>query len=96
MVRLQVTQRRQERELNRRRTVRRVRAVLPRLTRWRRHQGRLARRRQVQNGAVAALFVLSQVVVWLLSGNWWLRAGALVFALLALPVLLTLTFDRRS
>lgn len=71
-------------------------ARIPRRTRWRRQQGLLARRRRLQNGLIVALLVASQVVVWLLTPDPWLRAGALVFALLATPVLVTLVLDRRS
>ena len=71
-------------------------ARVPRRTRWRRQQGLLARRRRLQNGLIGGFFVASQVGVWLLTPDPWLRAGGLVFALLATPVLVTLVLDRRA
>jgi Flp pilus assembly protein TadB len=73
-----------------------VRAVLPRRTRWRRQQGLLARRRRTENGVIAVLWLAAEGVVWLLTSDPWLRGAALLLGLLALPVLVTLTLDRRS
>lgn len=81
--------------------VARRRALLPGvpgrgLFRRRRPEGRLAQRRRAQNGVVAALFLLVQVVAWLLTPDWWVRLAVLVPSVLALPVLVTLVLDRRG
>ena len=73
-----------------------VRARLPRRTRWRRQRGELARRRRTQNAVVFAVLLSTQAVVWLASDSWWVRGSALLLALCATPVLLTIVFDRRS
>ena len=73
-----------------------LRSRLPRRTRWRRQQGVLARRRRTQNAVIAILWLAAEGVVWLLTPDPWLRAAALLLGLLALPVLVTLTLDRRS
>jgi hypothetical protein len=73
-----------------------VRARLPRRTRWRRQQGLLARRRRTENGVIAVLWLAVEGVVWLLTSDPWLRGAALLLGLLAVPVLVTLTLDRRS
>ena len=73
-----------------------LRAWLPRRTRWRRQQGLLARRRRTENGVIAVLWLAVQGVVWLITDDPWLRGAALLLGLLALPVLVTLTLDRRS
>jgi len=59
-------------------------------------QGSVARRRRGQNAVIAVLFLIVQVVTWLLSSDWWVRFGVLAVSVLALPVLVTLTLDRRS
>ncbi|HEX6922115.1 MAG TPA: hypothetical protein VF314_17995 [Actinomycetes bacterium] len=71
-------------------------AKVPRRTRWRRQQGILARRRRAQNSVILGLFLLSQILVWLVTGDPWLRATAALVAVLSLPVLVTLALDRRS
>ncbi|MDP9395898.1 MAG: hypothetical protein M3Q27_17250, partial [Actinomycetota bacterium] len=73
-----------------------ARAVPRRRTRWQGQQGRLARRRRLQDGGVAVLFLVVQTVVWLLTDDWQLRLFAAVVGLLAVPVLVTVVFDRRS
>jgi Flp pilus assembly protein TadB len=88
--------RRSQRLARRRARLAAVRARVPRRIRWRRQQGLLARRRRAQNAVVTSGLLASQVVVWLVSDNWWVRATALLLALCATPVLLTLAFDRRS
>lgn len=72
-----------------------LRERLPRRTRWRRHQGLLARRRRVQNAVVAGLFLAVQAIVWLVTDDPWVRAASLLLGVLSLPVLVTLAFDRR-
>jgi len=69
---------------------------LPRRTRWRGPRGQLARRRRVENGLIAAAFLLTQVLTWLVTADWWRRLGSAVLAVLALPVLVTLVLDRRA
>ena len=71
-------------------------AKLPRRTRWRGQQGILARRRRAQNTTIVGLFLVSQALVWLFTGDPWLRATAALLAVLSLPVLVTLVLDRRS
>ena len=83
--------------LARRRELRgRLVAVLPRPVRVARQGGLLARRRRAQNAVVAVLFVLIQVLAWLLLDGWAARAGVLILSLLLFPVLVTVVFDRRS
>ena len=94
--RIAAVERRDERRRRREATLARARGALPRRTRWRGQRGRLARRRQIQNTVIAGLFVTSQLIVWLLTSDWWVRAGAFVVAVLSLPVLVTLALDRRS
>jgi len=72
-----------------------LRDRLPRRTRWGTHRGLLARRRRAQNAVVAGLFVVVQAVVWLATDDPWVRVASLLLGLLALPVLVTLAFDRR-
>jgi Flp pilus assembly protein TadB len=72
------------------------RARVPRRTRWRGQQGILARRRRAQNAAILGLYLVVQVVVWLLSTDPWVRAASALLGVLALPVLVTLALDRRS
>jgi Flp pilus assembly protein TadB len=80
----------------RRRRRNRLRAAMPQRTRVRRQQGVLARRRRAQNLALLGVFLVSQLLVWLVTDDWWLRLGAAVLTLLALPVVATLAFDRRT
>jgi Flp pilus assembly protein TadB len=88
---------RREQRLARRRTARRAwRARLPHRTRWRRQQGLLARRRRAQNAAILGLFLAVQAVVWLVTSDPSVRLAAALFGVLSLPVLVTLTLDRRS
>jgi Flp pilus assembly protein TadB len=85
-----------ERESRRRATRAAWRARLPRRTRWRGQQGILARRRRAQNTVILGLYLLVQLVVWLLTDDPWVRAASALLGVLALPVLVTLTLDRRS
>jgi len=73
-----------------------LQARLPRRTRWRRQQGLLARRRRAQNSAILGLYLTVQAIVWLLTDDPWIRVASALFGILALPVLVTLTLDRRS
>ena len=73
-----------------------VRQRLPRRTRWGRHRGLLAHRRRMQNALLLGLFLVSQAIVWLIWSDPWIRAAAAVFGVLAMPVVVTLAFDRRS
>ena len=88
--------RRDERQARRRHQKDSLRARLPRRTRWRRQQGLLARRRRVENGIIAGLFLAVQAIVWLVTPDPWVRGAAVLLGLLALPVLVTLALDRRS
>ena len=73
----------------------RVRAVTSRLPARRRGPaGILAERRRKQNGALVAVLVALNVLVWIFSDDWALRLAALVVSLLAAPVLHTLLFRR--
>jgi Flp pilus assembly protein TadB len=98
----EAARRRAERERVERRASRRraaataVRERLPRRTRWRRQQGLLARRRRVQNGLVLAVVAASQLVVWLLVSDPWVRGASLVLAAATVPLIITVVFDRRS
>ncbi|GII26685.1 hypothetical protein [Planotetraspora mira] len=77
----------------------RVTAVLPRpvrVARVARQQGRLARRRRTENGVLALLWFIVQVLAWLLLDGWMARLGVLIFSTLLIPVLVTIVFDRRS
>ncbi len=89
-------ERRSARIRRRRARVEAVRDRVPRRTRWRRQTGLLARRRRLQNSAVAGLFLLAMVLLFSFTDSWQARAFGVVVALLALPVLVTLVFDRRS
>ena len=73
----------------------RVRSVTSRLPQRRRGpSGILAERRRKQNGALVAILVALNVLVWILSDDWALRLAAAVVSLLAPPVLHTLLFRR--
>jgi Flp pilus assembly protein TadB len=89
-------ERRAEREARRRSARAAWRARLPRRTRWRGQQGLLARRRRAQNAVILGLYLVVQAVVWLLSADPWVRAASALLGVLAMPVLVTLTLDRRS
>jgi Flp pilus assembly protein TadB len=89
-------ERRAATEARRRERAAGLRARLPRRTRWRGQQGLLARRRRTENGVIAVLWLAVQAVVWLMTPDPWIRGAALLLGLLALPVIVTLTLDRRS
>lgn len=69
---------------------------LPTRTRWRRQQGILARRRRLENSVIVGLYLVAQVIVWLLTSDPWVRVASALLGVLAMPVLVTLTLDRRS
>jgi Flp pilus assembly protein TadB len=73
-----------------------LKARLPRRTRWRRQQGLLARRRRAQNSVILGLYLTVQAIVWLLTDDPWMRVASALLGILAVPVLVTLTLDRRS
>jgi hypothetical protein len=50
----------------------------------------------MQNGVILCMIIASQLVVWLLTPDWWLRATAAVLAIIATPVLVVVLLDRRS
>ena len=88
--------RRAMRTARRRHTAEALRGRLPRRVRYRRQQGLLARRRRTQNAIIALLFLAVEAIAWLVWPDPWARAAALLVGLFALPVLITLTLDRRS
>lgn len=81
-----------------RRRARRERLIsrLPRVRRRSRPQSALAARRRTRRAVVLVLFVAVQVLAWLLTADWWHRLAVLAVSVLALPVLVTLVYDRRS
>jgi Flp pilus assembly protein TadB len=85
-----------EREARRRATRAAWRDRVPRRTRWHGQQGLLARRRRAQNAVILGLYLVTQLVVWLLTTDPWVRGACALLGVLALPVLVTLTLDRRS
>ncbi|MDF5756004.1 hypothetical protein [Spongiactinospora sp. TRM90649] len=87
---------RQARQARRRERRDRVLAVLPRRVRVVRQGGLLARRHRTQNSLFVVLFLIVQVIAWLLLSSWAARFGVFVLSLLIVPVLVTLVFDRRS
>ncbi|WP_030919485.1 hypothetical protein [Streptosporangium amethystogenes] len=88
---------REARLARRRERVGKVTALLPgRPVRIVSQGGIKARRRRAQNGVAAVLFLIVQVIVWLLWSSWAARFGVLVLSLLFVPLFLTLVFDRRS
>ncbi|MFC4532863.1 hypothetical protein [Sphaerisporangium dianthi] len=87
---------REARKARRRRLRARLAAAVPRPVRVARQGGLIARRHRAQNTVVAVLFVLVQVIAWLLLDGWAARVGVLVLSILMLPVLVTVIFDRRS
>jgi hypothetical protein len=99
-VRRVAAQRRRARSDRRRERRRAIVAPISPRVRQRRHlhgqPGILAARRRTQNGVILCLILASQLVVWLLTPDWWLRATAAVLAVIATPVIVTLTLDRRS
>ncbi len=73
----------------------RVRALTSRLPKRRRGPaGILAERRRKQNGALVAVLVALNVLLWVFSDDWALRLAGVVVSLLAAPVLHTLLFRR--
>ena len=73
----------------------RLRTVTSRLPKRRRGPaGILAERRRKQNGALVAVLLGINVLVWIFSDDWALRLAALVVSVLAAPVLHTLLFRR--
>jgi Flp pilus assembly protein TadB len=89
-------ERKASREARRRASTAAWRARLPRRTRWRGQQGLLARRRRAQNAVILGLYLVVQTIVWLLTADPWVRAASALLGVLAMPVLVTLTLDRRS
>jgi len=62
------------------------------------HGGRrtaLGRARGRENGVLLAVVVAVHVILWLLTGSWWLRGSAIVLTALAWPLLTVVFFDRR-
>ncbi|MGZ4594614.1 MAG: hypothetical protein ACXV3C_12170 [Actinomycetes bacterium] len=45
---------------------------------------------------ILCLILASQLVVWLLSSDPWVRGACALLAVVATPVLVTLVLDRRS
>jgi len=86
----------EERQARRAHRRARLARLVPRPVRVARQGGLLARRQRAQNGAVALVFVIIQVLAWLIWGSPFLSFGVLVFSLLLIPVLVTLAFDRRT
>jgi hypothetical protein len=98
-VRRVAAQRRRARADRRRERRRAIAPISPRLRRrrhWRGQPGILAQRRRMQNGVILCLILASQLVVWLLTPDWYLRATAAMLAIIATPVIVTLALDRRS
>ena len=56
----------------------------------------LARKRRRQDAAVAFIMLSVLVVSWLLLESWAARVAAVLIGALAVPVLVTLLFDRRT
>ena len=56
----------------------------------------LAQRRRRQDAAVAFVMLTVVVVSWLLLDDWKARVAAVLISALAVPVLVTLLFDRRT
>ncbi len=74
----------------------RKRAVTSRLPRRRsRPPGILAARRRRQVGAIVAMLLALNILVWVFFPDWALRAMVLLVSLLAAPVLHTMLFRRR-
>ena len=72
------------------------------LARWRPRDRRgrpdsvLAQRRRRQDAAVAFIMLSVVVVAWIMLEGWAARLTAVLISALAVPVLVTLLFDRRS
>ena len=91
-----VRERKASRAARRRQSAAALRGHVPRPTRYRGQQGLLARRRRAQNSLIVLLYLAVESIVWLIWPDPWVRAAAAVLGLAALPVLVTLTLDRRS
>jgi hypothetical protein len=91
-----VRQRKASRADRRRQSAAALRGRLPRRTRHRGQQGLLARRRRAQNSLIVLFYLAVQSIVWLVWPDPWVRAAAALVGLAAVPVLVTLTLDRRS
>ena len=89
-------ERREARVARRRSRAQALRSRLPKRVRYRGQQGLLARRRRTQNAVILLLFLAVQAIVWLVFADPWASAAAAVLSLFAVPVLVTLTLDRRS
>ena len=89
-------ERRAARLARRRGNAQALRGRLPKRVRYRRQQGLLARRRRTQNAVILLLFLTVQAIVWLVFADPWASAAAAIVSLFAVPVLVTLTLDRRS
>ncbi len=79
-------------------TLRRIRAatpVSPAPARPTPRQTALGRHRARQNGALLAVLVPVNAVVWLLQPSWPWRLGTLAATALAWPLLVVVLFDRR-
>ncbi|MBO3745400.1 hypothetical protein J5X84_04910 [Streptosporangiaceae bacterium NEAU-GS5] len=86
-----------EARLARRREARRkLTALVPKPIRVARQGGYLARRRRTQNGVVLILWLLVQVLAWILLSGWMARLGVFLLSIIVIPVLVTVVFDRRS
>ncbi len=73
----------------------RMRAVTARLPqRPKRPTGLLAQRRRRQNGALLAVLVAVNLLVWVLARDWQLQFAAFVVSVLAAPVFHTMLFRR--
>ncbi|MGV9305161.1 MULTISPECIES: hypothetical protein [unclassified Nonomuraea] len=70
--------------------------LVPRPVRYARQGGLIARRQRAQNGLVAVLFLVAQLLVWLLWSSWQVSLAVFVLSLLFVPVIVTLAFDRRT
>ncbi|MFE3447879.1 hypothetical protein ACFXJ8_03005 [Nonomuraea sp. NPDC059194] len=73
-----------------------VNRLLPRPVRFARQGGVLARRQRAQNTAIGLLFLVVQLLAWLLWSSWQVSLAVLVLSLLFVPVIVTLAFDRRT
>lgn len=70
--------------------------LVPRPVRFARQGGLIARRRRAQNGVIALLFLVVQLLAWLLWSSWQVSLAVFVLSLLFVPVIVTLAFDRRT
>lgn len=50
----------------------------------------------MQNAVILGLYLTVQAIVWLLTSDPWVRVASALLGVLALPVLVTLTLDRRT